>query len=72
MYYKDDFNVTFEEESAFYKYLDDVEKRAEFPSHKNHDIRLSNAKNDVKLDYFKRGNFPGAEAGKIKCDGDRD
>ena len=27
MYYKDDFNVTFEEESAFYKYLDDVEKR---------------------------------------------
>ena len=30
MYYKDDFNVTFEEESAFYKYLDDVEKRAEW------------------------------------------
>ena len=28
--YKDDFNVTFEEESAFYKYLDDVEKRAEW------------------------------------------
>ncbi len=49
-----------------------AEKRAEFPSHKNHDIRLSNAKNDVKLEYFKRGNFPGAEAGKIKCDGDRD
>ena len=45
-----------------------AEKRAEFPSHKNHDIRLSNAKNDVKLEYFKRGNFPGAEAGKRKCD----
>ncbi len=26
MYYKDDFNVTFKEESAFYRYLDDVEK----------------------------------------------
>ena len=46
-----------------------VEKRAEFPSHKNHDIRLSNAKNDVELEYFKRGNFPGTEAGKRKCDG---
>ena len=30
MYYKDDFNVTFKEESAFYRYLDDVEKRAEW------------------------------------------
>ena len=30
MYYKDDFNATFEEESAFYKYLDDVEQRAEW------------------------------------------
>ena len=49
-----------------------AEKRAEFPSHKNHDIRLSNAKNDVELEYFKRGNFPGTEAGKRKCDGDRD
>ena len=29
-----------------------AEKRAEFPSHKNHDIRLSNAKNDVELEYF--------------------
>lgn len=47
-------------------------KRAEFPSRKNHDMRISNAKNGVELEYFKRGNFPGAEAGKIKCDGDRD
>ena len=46
-----------------------AEKRAEFPSHKNHDIRLSNAKNDVELEYFKRGNFPGTEDGKRKCDG---
>ncbi|CZY57731.1 Uncharacterised protein [Enterobacter hormaechei] len=49
-----------------------AEKRAEFPLHKNSKIRFSNAKNDVKLDYFKRGDFPGAKAGKIKCDGDRD
>ena len=47
-----------------------AENRAEFPQPEKHDIRLSNAKNDVKLEYFKRGNFPGAEAGKIKCDGD--
>ena len=46
-----------------------AEKRAEFPYHKISQIRFSNAKNDVKLEYFKRGNFPGAEAGKIKCDG---
>ena len=45
-----------------------AEKRAEFPQHENSQIRLSNAKNGVKLEYFKRGNFPGAEAGKIKCD----
>mgnify|MGYP007084809287 CR=1 FL=1 len=47
-----------------------AEKWAEFPSLQKHDIRLSNAKNSVELEYFKRGNFPGAEAGKIKCDGD--
>ena len=46
-----------------------AEKRAEFPSHKNSQIRLSNAKNGVKLDYFKRGYLPGTEAGKRKCDG---
>lgn len=45
-----------------------AENRAEFPSREKRDIRLSNAKNDVKLEYFKRGNFPGAEAGKRKCD----
>lgn len=46
-----------------------AEKRADFPSHKNRDIRLSNAKNGVELEYFKRGEFPDAEAGKVKCDG---
>lgn len=34
MYYKDDFNVTFEEESAFYKYLDDVENGPNGSGHK--------------------------------------
>ena len=48
-----------------------AEKRAEFPSRKNHDMRITNAKNGVEVEYFKRGDFPGAEAGKIKCDGDR-
>lgn len=46
-----------------------AEKWADFPKHKNSKIRFSNAKNAVKLDYFKRANFPGAEAGKTKCDG---
>ena len=46
-----------------------AEKWAKFPQHKISQIRLSNAKNEVKLEYFKRGNFPGTEAGKIKCDG---
>ena len=45
-----------------------AEKWAEFPQTEKRDIRLSNAKNGVKLEYFKRGNFPGAEAGKRKCD----
>ncbi len=48
-----------------------AEKWAEFPSRKNHDMRITNAKNGVELEYFKRGDFPDAEAGKIKCDGDR-
>ena len=47
-----------------------AEKRAEFPNRKKSDISKTNAKNEVELDYFKRGDFPGAEAGKIKCDGD--
>jgi hypothetical protein len=46
-----------------------AEKRADFPFQKKRKIRLSNAKNGVKLDYFKRGDFPGVSAGKIKCDG---
>ena len=45
-----------------------AENWAEFPWRQKHDIRLTNAKKDVKLEYFKRGNFPGAEAGQIKCD----
>ena len=42
-----------------------AEKWAEFPHDNKRDIRLSNAKNSVELEYFKRGNFPGAEAGKL-------
>ncbi|WP_425540732.1 hypothetical protein [Salmonella enterica] len=36
---------------------------------KNSGIRKYNAKQAVKLDYFKRGKPPGAIAGKAKCDG---
>ena len=39
MYYKDDFNVTFKEESAFYRYLDDVEKRAEWFRAQSKDLK---------------------------------
>ena len=42
-----------------------AEMRGDFSSHQKREIRLSNAKNDVKLDYFKRGDSPGAEAGKL-------
>lgn len=42
-----------------------AEKLAEFPHDNKRDIRLSNAKNSVELEYFKRGNLPGAEAGKL-------
>ena len=40
MYYKDDFNVTFKEESAFYRYLDDVEKRAEWFRAQSKDLKV--------------------------------
>ena len=40
MYYKDDFNVTFKEESAFYRYLDDVEKRAEWFRAQSKDLMI--------------------------------
>ena len=46
-----------------------AEKRAEFPSHKNHDIRLSNAKNDVELEYFNEGIFPAQRPGKESVTG---
>ena len=49
MYYKDDFNVTFEEESAFYKYLDDVEKRAEWFRAQSKDLTVEAVTKDSTL-----------------------
>jgi len=46
-----------------------LEKRDDFPQHKIHHISFINAKKPVKLDYFKRGETPGQQAGKGKCDG---
>lgn len=61
MYYKDDFNVTFEEESAFYKYLDDVEKRAEWFRAQSKDLTVEAVTKDstctpignINLEYLK-------------------
>ena len=61
MYYKDDFNVTFEEESAFYKYMDDVEKRAEWFRAQSKDLTVEAVTKDstctpignINLEYLK-------------------
>jgi hypothetical protein len=57
------------EDGIQHRVIFSAEKCAKFPSHKNRQIRLSNAKKSVKLDYFKRRNSPGPQAGRIKCDG---
>lgn len=51
------------------KMIFNLEKWDDFPQHKNHHISFINAKKRVKLDYFKRGETPGQQAGKGKCDG---
>ena len=48
MYYKDDFNVTFKEESAFYRYLDDVEKRAEWFRAQSKDLKVEAVTKEYK------------------------
>ena len=61
MYYKDDFNVTFKEESAFYRYLDDVEKRAEWFRAQSKDLKVEAVTKDsicspignINLEYLK-------------------
>ena len=61
MYYKDDFNVTFKEESAFYRYLDDVEKRAEWFRAQSKDLKVEAVTKDsicspignIGLEYLK-------------------
>lgn len=61
MYYKDDYNATFEEESAFYKYLDDVEKRAEWFRVESRDLTVEAVTKDsictpignTNLEYLK-------------------
>ena len=61
MYYKDDFNLTFKEESAFYRYLDDVEKRAEWFRAQSKDLKVEAVTKDsicspignIGLEYLK-------------------